>query len=1059
MAIATGRNNKKKNNANGKTEEKTFFAPRQQSRPVWALVLACIGLLMLVAMVGYEPAQSSQNAVGVDVAGNPVGQYGADFCANAYKVFGRVAWVLPLLFLWTAALLFFKRAQKVRWLFLLAVIGLLVSLCGVFTMAEKTSAANSAQLEARPGMQWDVDTTPPPSSELPFGGGGSLGQWSYNDLFIRYIGPFGNGLILVIILVLSVSLLFPGPLVLFWRYLHGQWLAWAAARRVRKEMIREARAKIAAEREKQKILAKEARRAQKTSGLPVDSVAALPRGGQGGAGQGAAGQGAPSQGAGRAAGSAASTAAAAGGFERGADSFPAEAPRKRGLFARLFGGQPRAAKAELIERPLPAAAASAQQPAGDNAAASAAAFAAAAPDALVAKRIQAKSAPSVLPAEQGIRLSKNDPFAVELDDSDLSGTAPAAASTSSAPASAAATGVTGAGVVKDLDAAGPTGAPAAPAASAAASAAEEPPAATEPPASLAAAASVPPVAAVSAVAASATAPVAASVPPVVAAVPAAAAALAAGGLKVVAVEKTEKASAARPERRGDYIFPSIDLLSEPPADDGADDSQDYGQMMDLLIETLDQFNVKVEKEQVTTGPVITRYEVKPAPGVRVEKILSLDKNLALSLMADSVRILAPVPGRGTVGIEIPNKKPKAVCMREIVESRAWADSKAEIPVVLGKDVTGRPIVEDLTKMPHMLIAGSTGSGKTVCINAIIASLLYHAGPEDLRFIMVDPKVVEMQVYNALPHMLIPVVTDPKKVPGALKYLLNEMERRYRVFAKVGVRNIAGFNKKLAKDKAEREKLEAMEREQAASLSMEERVAAAEIEVPRDDDVLEVPTKKFPYIVCIIDELADLMMVAPQDIETGVARLAQLARAAGIHLILATQRPSVNVITGVIKANLPTRIAFKVASKVDSRTILDQMGADALIGKGDMLFIPPGTSNLVRAQGAFVSDEEINGIVEYLSEKNGEPEYAEEVQAEIEAGGEDGSGGGAEGEYDDELVPQAIEIIRTHQRASTSFLQRKLKIGYNRAARIMDILEEEGIVGPDNGPSAPREIMD
>jgi len=528
------------------------------------------------------------------------------------------------------------------------------------------------------------------------------------------------------------------------------------------------------------------------------------------------------------------------------------------------------------------------------------------------------------------------------------------------------------------------------------------------------------------------------------------------GITIVEGEKTEKADANRPDRRGDYIFPPLDLLADPP-DGAAEDPQNYEEMAAHLVQTLEEFNVKVAPAEVLTGPVITRYEVTPAPGVRVEKILNLDKNIALGLKADAVRIIAPVPGKGTVGVEVPNKKPKPVCMKEIVESKSWADAKAEIPVVLGKDVTGKAIVEDLTKMPHMLIAGSTGSGKTVCINAVIASLLYHSGPEDLRFIMVDPKVVEMQVYNDLPHMLIPVVTDPKKVPGALKYLINEMERRYQIFAKVGVRNIAGFNKKLSKDKEEQAKLEALEREQGGDMSPEERAAQASLEVPRDDGVFEIPEKKLPYIVCIIDELADLMMVAPQDIETGVARLAQLARAAGIHLILATQRPSVNVITGVIKANLPTRISFKVASKVDSRTILDQQGAEALIGKGDMLFIPPGTSNLIRAQGAFVSDEEINQIVDYLREKNGEPEYAEEVQEQIESGGEDG-GGGPAGDFDDELVPEAINIVKTHQRASTSFLQRKLKIGYNRAARIMEVLEEEGVVGPDNG-SSPREILE
>ena len=528
-------------------------------------------------------------------------------------------------------------------------------------------------------------------------------------------------------------------------------------------------------------------------------------------------------------------------------------------------------------------------------------------------------------------------------------------------------------------------------------------------------------------------------------------------IKIVKGEKTEKALASIPEQRGDHKFPPIQLLSESTASDSTSE-EDHASTMDALVRTLEEFGVKVIPGEIHTGPVITRYEVTPAPGVRVEKIVNLDKNIALGLKAESVRILAPVPGKGTVGIEVPNRIAQAVCMRDIVESKAWAEARAEIPIVLGKDVTGKPMVTDLTKMPHVLIAGSTGSGKTVCINAIIASLLYHSSPEDLRFIMVDPKVVEMQVYNALPHMLIPVVTEPKKVPGALKWLIAEMERRYQIFAKENVRNIAGFNAKLAKTKEEKEKAAAMD----AEMTAEERAAVSQIEVPRDDDAFEIPRKKLPYIVCVIDELADLMMVAPADIETGIARLAQLARAAGIHLILATQRPSVNVITGVIKANLPSRISFKVASKVDSRTILDGGGAEALIGRGDMLFIPPGTATLVRAQGAFVSDEEINGIVEYLQENNEPPNFAQEVQQQINSSVEEGSGPGGltGGDGDDEeaqLLAQAIDVLRSTKRASTSMLQRRLRIGYNRAARLMDELEERGIVGPENG-SSPREIL-
>ena len=532
-------------------------------------------------------------------------------------------------------------------------------------------------------------------------------------------------------------------------------------------------------------------------------------------------------------------------------------------------------------------------------------------------------------------------------------------------------------------------------------------------------------------------------------------ALAQAKVKIISGERTEKAIASIPERRGDYVFPPVDLLTEAP-DASSAAPEDHAGTMEALVQTLEEFGVKVIPGEIYTGPVITRYEVTPAPGVRVEKIVNLDKNIALGLKALSVRILAPVPGKGTVGIEVPNKISQAVCMRDIVESKAWAEANAEIPIVLGKDVTGKPMVADLTKMPHVLIAGSTGSGKTVCINAIIASLLYHSGPEDLRFIMIDPKVVEMQMYNALPHMLIPVVTEAKKVPGALKWLIAEMEHRYQIFAKTNVRNIAGFNAKIAKDKEELAKAEAMD----ADMSAEERAALHEIsqiEVPRDDDAFEIPRKKLPYIVCVVDELADLMMVAPADIETCIARIAQLARAAGIHLILATQRPSVNVITGVIKANLPSRISFKVASKVDSRTILDGGGAEALIGKGDMLFIPPGTSSLIRAQGAFVSDNEINAIVDFLKEKNEPPIFAEDVQRQIDAGGDAGSEDSSSLTDGDDLLPSAIDVLRSTKRASTSMLQRRLRIGYNRAARLMEELEERDIVGPENG-SSPREIL-
>jgi len=519
-------------------------------------------------------------------------------------------------------------------------------------------------------------------------------------------------------------------------------------------------------------------------------------------------------------------------------------------------------------------------------------------------------------------------------------------------------------------------------------------------------------------------------------------------LRIVTPEATKKARIDLPKSRGDYVFPTLDMLNEPVKNADATDEAEQARTAEALLRTLGEFGVEVTLGEIHIGPVITRYEIFPAPGVRVEKIASLDKNIALGLRAQSVRILAPVPGKGCVGVEVPNKIPTPVGIREILESQDWADAKAEIPLALGRDVGGRPVIADLARMPHLLIAGATGSGKTVCINSIITSLLYFASPDDLRFIMVDPKIVEMKAFNDLPHMLIPVVTDPKKVPAALRWLIGEMETRYQIFGKVGVRNIAGFNgrTKLAKEMP------------AAPSAADRRDAADElgIEVPRDDE-LKIP-EKMPYIVCIIDELADLMMVAPADIETGIARLAQLARAAGIHLILATQRPSVNVITGVIKANLPCRIAFQVASKVDSRTILDTGGADQLIGRGDMLFSPPGTAKLVRTQGGYVSDEELHRVVEFLK-RNGPPEFAEDVQRQIEAGDvEEGDEEDEEiDEADDELMKQAMDVLRSTRRASTSMLQRRLRIGYNRAARIMELLESRGIVGPENG-SSPREIL-
>jgi S-DNA-T family DNA segregation ATPase FtsK/SpoIIIE len=520
-------------------------------------------------------------------------------------------------------------------------------------------------------------------------------------------------------------------------------------------------------------------------------------------------------------------------------------------------------------------------------------------------------------------------------------------------------------------------------------------------------------------------------------------------LNIVKPEEPKKAARLSLPQSDDanYQFPPLTLLKEQAKPAAGNSEEEHRQNAENLLRILSEFGVEVTLGEIHVGPVITRYEVVPAPGVRVEKIAGLDKNIALGMRAQSVRILAPIPGKAAVGVEVPNQHPTPVGMRELLESVDWVEAKAELPIALGKDVSGKPLVSDLAKMPHLLIAGATGSGKSVCINSIVASVLYSKSPKDVRLIMVDPKVVELKIFNSLPHMLIPVVTEPKKVPAALKWLLGEMEQRYQIFAKANVRNIVGFNnrKKVGKTEAP------PPAEAQAALTGVDPLATDDIEIP----------ERLPYIVAIIDELADLMMVAPAEIETSIARLAQLARAAGIHLIIATQRPSVNVITGVIKANLPSRIAFQVASQVDSRTILDTKGADTLIGRGDMLFSPPGTSRLVRAQGAFVSDEEVQEMVEFLK-RNGPPQYAQSVQQQIDRAAkeeEDGGEGGADEDLgdDEELYQQALDVLKATKRASTSMLQRRLRIGYNRAARIMEIMEEKGIVGPENG-SSPRDIL-
>ncbi|HKS30920.1 MAG TPA: DNA translocase FtsK 4TM domain-containing protein, partial [Chthoniobacterales bacterium] len=500
-----------------------------------------------------------------------------------------------------------------------------------------------------------------------------------------------------------------------------------------------------------------------------------------------------------------------------------------------------------------------------------------------------------------------------------------------------------------------------------------------------------------------------------------------------------------------YVLPSTDLLDEhDPEGRGGTDLSELEKVQEVLIETLGQFGIAVAAGDITKGPTITRYEVYPAKGVRVDKIVSLERDLARATRAERINILAPIPGKDTVGIEIANTRKIKVTLRELMQSADWQEGKmrCKIPLALGKDVYGNVIIADLAQMPHLLIAGTTGSGKSVCINALIASILFRFTPEELRFIMIDPKVVEMQIYERLPHLVFPVVTDPKKVLIALRWLNDEIDRRYKIFARVGVRNITSFNARPPKKRQkELDDVAAAVSDDSAPNAF----GAATIRVPREDELI-IP-EKLPYIVLIIDELADLMQTAPADVENAIARMAAIARAAGIHLVLATQTPRADVITGVIKANVPSRIAFQVASKIDSRVILDENGADRLLGQGDMLYLPPSTSRLIRAQGVLVTDEEIRELVEFVS-RQGAPAFDTGMQEKLQSGAamEDDVT-----EEDEELVEKCLEIIRQEKRASTSLLQRRLRLGYTRAARIVDILEQRGILGPGEG-AKPREIL-
>ena len=504
------------------------------------------------------------------------------------------------------------------------------------------------------------------------------------------------------------------------------------------------------------------------------------------------------------------------------------------------------------------------------------------------------------------------------------------------------------------------------------------------------------------------------------------------------------------EPSGTYHKPLLSLLDHEGEAPQPIDREALMMNARILEKKLKDFGVDGEVVEVKPGPVVTMYEFAPAPGVKVNKIAGLSDDLTMALSALSIRIVAPIPGRGVVGIEIPNKERETVYLKEIFESEEFQKSGGRMPLALGKDIFGRTVVADLAKMPHLLVAGSTGSGKSVSINTMVLSLLYRATPDDVRILMVDPKMLELSIYEGIPHLLLPVVTDPKKAALALAWAVREMERRYKLMADKGVRNIDGYNKKIAREEKEKADLKAQEKLVVEAVEGDEE-EFPEIELAADE---ELDHGHLPHIVVIVDELADLMMVAGREIEESIARLAQMARAAGIHLILATQRPSVDVITGLIKANFPTRISFKVFSRTDSRTILDSMGAETLLGMGDMLFLPPGTGALQRVHGAFVSELEVQRVVDFLK-KQGEPEYDKSILAAPPSGE---GGGGPDEEGEDEKWDEALALVAETRQASISMVQRRLRVGYNRAARMIEKMEQEGIIGPSDGTSRPREVF-
>ncbi len=504
----------------------------------------------------------------------------------------------------------------------------------------------------------------------------------------------------------------------------------------------------------------------------------------------------------------------------------------------------------------------------------------------------------------------------------------------------------------------------------------------------------------------------------------------------IAEEPAEEAGEVMPsavpkgtKKESTYKYPPLRLLKKGKHTAGESDAS-LRETADKLQQILENFGVKATVTNVSCGPTVTRYELQPEMGVKVSKIVNLADDIKLNLAASDIRIEAPIPGKAAVGIEVPNKENSTVMLRDLIESPEFKNSPSKITFGVGKDIAGKVVVADIAKMPHLLIAGATGSGKSVCINTLIISILYKATPDEVQFIMIDPKVVELSAYNGIPHLMIPVVTDPKKAAGALNWAVAEMDRRYRLFADYQVRDITGFNEKVKFLSEEQEGEE------------------------------EEPQKPLPQIVIIVDELADLMMVAPGDVESAICRLAQLARAAGIHLVLATQRPSVNVITGLIKANMPSRIAFAVSSGVDSRTIIDMNGAEKLLGKGDMLFYPSGYPKPSRVQGSLVSDEEVQRVVDYLKTNDGDSQYDEDIVKEVNTNVPSGGNASAAlGEDDgrDNYFADAARLIIEKDKASIGMLQRTFKIGFNRAARIMDQLAEAGVVGGEEG-TKPRKIL-